>query len=378
MTPAARVQAAIELLDAIIASTHANGAAADTIIADGFRLRRYAGSSDRRAVREIIYSAIRTFGEVPQSGRSALVTLADADSELAAAFDGSGYGPAVITADEPRETARAMPTWLGGLIDPAAHQALLERAALDLRANRLKTTRDAMLAHFAGSTPISGLADGLRIDPPIAVENDAAWRDGLVEVQDAGSQHVVRMCAAQPGMTVVDLCAGGGGKTLGLAADMSNEGLLVACDTDRARLQRLAPRAARAGATIEVRLLDGGKEAAMLGDLAGLADVVLVDAPCTGSGTLRRNPEARWRITPERLDRALALQVHVLDLAVPLVKPGGALVYAVCSLIEAEGRAQIDGFVRRHAGWSVAEARTLKPQTDGTDGFFVARLVCAC
>lgn len=116
----------------------------------------------------------------------------------------------------------------------------------------------------------------------------------------------------------------------------------------------------------------------MLGDLLRLADVVLVDAPCTGSGTLRRNPEARWRITPERLERVIATQRHVLDLAVPLVRPGGALVYAVCSLVAAEGGAQVEAFLARHEGWSLDMARTLTPSRDKTDGFYVARLVRAC
>jgi 16S rRNA (cytosine967-C5)-methyltransferase len=378
MTPAARVQAATEILDLIIASTRNNGPAADTIIGEWFKTRRFAGSKDRRAVREIVYRVIRHFGDVPASGRAALVALADEDPELATCFDGSGYGPRPIETDEIRAAGPAMPTWLGSLLPAEEHEALLMRAPLDLRANRLKSTREAMCTHFENSVPIAGLRDGVRIDPPVPIENDPAFRDGLIEVQDAGSQQIVALCDAKPGQTIIDLCAGGGGKTLALAADMAGQGLLVACDTDRTRLARLAPRATRAGAAIEIRLLDGGHEARMLADLQAKADLVLVDAPCTGSGTLRRNPEARWRITPDRLARVLETQRHVLDLAMPLVAEKGALVYAVCSLITAEGEAQIDGFLARHPNWRVETARTFTPLRDTSDGFFVARLVRSC
>lgn len=384
MTPPARAQAAIELLDLILAGQ----ASADTIIAEWFRARRFAGSGDRRAIRELVYRVIRTFGERPASGRSALVGLARVDAAVAALFDGSGYGPAAIGEGEAGEVPRAMPVWLGGMIDAGEHNALLGRAPLDLRVNALKGGREAVLALLPGAEPIAGLAHGVRLAEPVAVENLAAFREGLFEVQDAGSQFVVAACAVAAGMTVVDLCAGGGGKTLGVAGQMQvptpgpslgrEGGRLIACDTERARLAKLGPRAVRAGAEVEVRLLDGGREAEMLGDLKEQADVVLVDAPCTGSGTLRRNPEARWRITPERLERMIATQRHVLDLAVPLVKPGGALVYAVCSLIEVEGGAQVEAFLARHEGWSLDMARTLTPSRDKTDGFYVARLVRAC
>ena len=378
MTPSARLQAAIEVLDRIIVSARYNGPAADTIIAEWFRNRRYAGAKDRRAVRELVYRAIRTFGEPPEHGRAAFLGLAQGDEALSQLFDGSPYGPPQRVDREAAAASPAMPAWLGALLPADEHAALLTRAPLDLRANRLKTDRAAMLAHFPGSVAIDGLEDGLRIDPPVPVESDAAYRDGLIEVQDAGSQHVVALCAAEPGDTVIDLCAGGGGKTLALTAAIAGQGRLIATDTDRNRLSHLPPRAARADANVEVRLLDGGREAAMLADLIGVADVVLVDAPCTGSGTLRRNPEARWRITPDRLARAVAQQRHVLDLAVPLARPGGAIVYAVCSLIDAEGPQQVEAFLARHAGWSCITARTLTPSRDGTDGFFVARLVSPC
>lgn len=378
MTPAARLQAAIDILDQVIAAARNNGPAADTIITNWFRTRRYAGSGDRRAVRELVYQAIRRFGEVPADGRSAMIALADEDSELARRFDGSGYGPAIIASDETRAGGPAMPAWLAGLLPKVEHAALLSRAPLDLRIDPLKTSREAVLAQFEGAVPIDGLANGVRIDPPIPIERHPGFLEGHFEVQDAGSQQVVGICGARAGQFVVDLCAGGGGKTLALASAMGGQGRLIACDIDRDRLARLLPRAFRAGITVDTRLLDGGREAAMLADLVGLADLVLVDAPCTGSGTLRRNPEARWRITPARLEMVLKTQRHVLDLAIPLVKPGGLLVYAVCSLIEAEGQGQVDAFLSRHADWTVQLTKTLTPLRDKTDGFFVARLARSC
>jgi 16S rRNA (cytosine967-C5)-methyltransferase len=388
VTPPARLQAAIELLDAVIDAAREGRAAADTILADGFRARRYAGSKDRRAIRDLVYRAIRSFGELPVSARSAYGRLAQDDAELAAAFDGSPYGPAPLGAGEVRDEPVRMPAWLGRMIPEAEHAALLDRAPLDLRANDLKISRDALLAAWPEARAIEGLPHGLRFAEPFNVDATPQYRDGLVEVQDAGSQLVAAACRATPGMTIVDLCAGGGGKTLALAAAMGGKGHLIAADTDKRRLGQLPQRAERAGAVIDVKLLDGGREAEALAELDGKADVVLVDAPCSGSGTLRRNPEARWRLQPARLDKLVDTQRHVLDLAAPLVKPGGALVYAVCSLIAREGTGQIDAFLARHTGWEPAapfdhgrpagQGRILTPLHDETDGFFVARLIRAC
>ncbi|MBS0285285.1 MAG: RsmB/NOP family class I SAM-dependent RNA methyltransferase, partial [Proteobacteria bacterium] len=187
-----------------------------------------------------------------------------------------------------------------------------------------------------------------------------------------------------------DLCAGAGGKTLALAAAMRNEGRIVAADTDRARLSRLSPRAMRAGVTIaETLLLDPGRELAALEGLRRAADVVLIDAPCSGTGTWRRNPEARWRLTPARLARLLETQRRLLDIGAELTRPGGALVHIVCSLLDEEGAGQIEDFLARHPGWSAETPALplgrahgagfrLTPAHDGTDGFFVARLIAPC
>jgi 16S rRNA (cytosine967-C5)-methyltransferase len=378
MTPQARLQAAIELVDEIAAAAREGGAAADTLIARYFKTRRYAGSGDRRAVRELAFRAIRRAGERPASGRAALLGLED----VAPLFDGSPHGPAAVVPGEPVAEAAIAPAWLLARFDPLAGEdelaALLQRAPLDVRINRL---REVPILD-AEPTPLSPI--GLRFPEGTRIEQLPAWRLGQIEVQDEGSQLVCLGAGAAPGMLAVDLCAGAGGKTLALAAEMADQGRLIACDTDRGRLSRLPQRAARAGVSIvESRLLDPGREAEALADLAGQADLVLVDAPCSGTGTWRRNPETRWRVTPERLDRLAALQARLLDIGLTLLKPGGVLVYAVCSLLAEEGRAQAEALGARsslvsepvpiQAGRSAGPGLLLSPAADGTDGFFVAR-----
>jgi 16S rRNA (cytosine967-C5)-methyltransferase len=381
MQPAARVQSAIELLDLVIAAARDNGAAADVIIAQWFRDRRYAGSKDRRAVRELVYRAIRSFGTPPVSGRAAILGLNDLD----ALFDGSPHGPGVAVPNEPREQPSLIPAWLESLIPEVEHKALLERAPLDVRVNTLKSQRDDVMALLDGAMPIVGTVAGLRLPENTPLGAMPAL-NGLVEVQDAGSQLIALGCQVRPGQTLVDLCAGAGGKTLALAAEMQAQGKLIACDTDRGRLSRLLPRAQMAGAhNIEIRLLNPKRENDALSDLHQAADLVLVDAPCSGTGTWRRNPELRWRLNPQRLDQVVALQKHVLDIGATLVRSGGALVYAVCSLLDQEGRDQIDAFLVRNASWVIADlqiepgrphggGRMLTPEHDNTDGFFMARL----
>ena len=391
MTPAARLQAAIELLDAIIAAARDDGAPADRIVRDYFRSRRYAGSKDRRAVGELVYGAIRHFGDRPMSGRAAMVALADKDDALLALFDGADFGPSPVTDNEPRATGGAVPLWLEPLLaQPEGgldRIALLERAPLDIRANALKTSRDAVRALFPEARVLEASPMALRLPAGTPVEQHSAYADGLFEVQDLGSQIIADACDARGGMTVLDLCAGAGGKTLALASAMGGAGKLIAADTSRKRLDQLPGRAQRAGASgIDVRLLDPNRENATLFDLAAKCDVVLVDAPCSGSGTWRRNPETRWRLTSERLQRTLAQQARLLDLAADYVAPGGRLVYAVCSLIEQEGRDQVSSFLARQGSFGSlvqkgapgrihGDGRLLTPCHDGCDGFYVATLV---
>ncbi len=393
MTPAARVQAAIELLDAIITAARSNGPPADRLIAEGFRLRRYAGSKDRRAVRELVYRAIRACGPVPPSGRAAMLRLAEQDAVLASLFDGSPYGPSAIDPGEVAAEGGIAPPWLaerlaasGTTGEEAA--ALLARAPLDLRVNTLKAAREGL--ELPVPAELLAAPNGLRLPEGSQVEQWDAYARGLVEVQDCGSQLACLAAAAQPGETVIDLCAGAGGKTLALAAAMDNSGTLIAADTDRSRLSRLAPRADRAGAVIaETVLLDPGRELAALAPWHGAADAVLVDAPCSGSGTWRRNPEARWRLNEAQLARYATVQADLLGIAAALVKPGGRIIYVTCSLLDIEGPEQVAIFLAAHPGWSAATLELplgrpcgggirLTPSRDGTDGFFIARLSAPC
>ena len=392
MTPAARVQAAVEILDLVISAARDDGPAADVVVSCFFKMRRYAGSGDRRAVRELVYRAIRRSGERPDTGRAAMLGLEDA----AALFGTGGHAPEAAREGETAASERLIPGWIEGELSPLVGSnewpALLERAPLDLRVNAAKSDRDALVAAFDGAEPTRLSPWGLRLPADSQIERHEAMQSGLVEVQDEGSQLIALACGAGGEVNIIDLCAGAGGKALALAA-AAPEADIIACDTNRGRLSKLGPRAARAGATIDVRLLDGGREAEMLDDLEGQADIVLVDAPCSGSGTWRRNPEGRWRLSPDGLDNVVALQAHLLDLAVPLVKPGGVLVYAVCSILGREGAGQIADFLGRHSSWAVQEmphgfgddfgrvdggGRLLTPGHDRTDGFFVARLKRSC
>ena len=387
MTPAARTQAAIELLDGIITAAREGGAPADRVVADGLRARRYAGSKDRRAIRELVYGAIRACGPVPANGRAAMLRLAEVQPDLAASFDGSSYGPAAVGSDETPAHGGVAPAWLAERLaasDIAGEEAaaLLDRAPLDIRVNTLKASHDTLELPVAGE-PLAA-PNGLRLPAGTPVEGWDAYAHGLIEVQDGGSQLACMAVGAQPGETIIDLCAGAGGKTLALAAAMENTGTLVACDTDRRRLGNLRPRAERAGASIITEiLLNPGREMEMLDAWRGKADAVLVDAPCSGTGTWRRNPESRWRITSQEIERLTMLQFRLLELAAGLLRPGGRLVYVVCSLLDEEGarpferlaaarpdmRAEPVAFAGRPRGPGVR----LTPYRDGTDGFFFAR-----
>ena len=317
-----------------------------------------------------------------------MLRLAEVDDSITALFDGSQYGPRPVSDGEVRAEGGVAPGWLtkrlaDSGIDGAEAAALLDRAPLDLRVNTLKAERATLV--LPEPAVRTDAPQGLRLEPGTQVEQWAEWREGKIEVQDTGSQLACLAVAAQPGETVIDLCAGGGGKTLALAAAMDNLGRLIASDTDRNRLSRLAPRAERAGATnIETRLLDPKREFEALADLAGQADAVLVDAPCSGTGTWRRNPEARWRLDEDELARLTVLQSDILDLAARLVKPVGRLVYVTCSLLDEEGAGQFDAFLARHdrfgaqqfslpAGQVRGNGIRLTPYHDGTDGFFIAR-----
>lgn len=390
MTPAARVQSAIEILDAVIAAARREGASAERVAAEWLKARRFIGSKDRRAIRDLAWSAIRLCGEVPENGRAAMLAVAKHDPAVASLFDGSRYGPAPIRSDEPAAVTGFAPAWLAERlaasgISPEQGAALLGRAPLDLRANRLKTTRDRLAAILPVATERTQAPDALRLPGGTPVESWPEFADGLFEVQDTGSQLTCSALEVRPGEAVVDLCAGAGGKTLALAAALQGEGQLLACDIDRPRLSRLAPRAERAGARVETRLLDPGREAEALVDWQSKADAVMVDAPCSGTGTWRRGPEARWRLTPAGLARYALMQANVLRIGASLVRPGGRLTYVVCSLLDAEGPDVVAAFLARNPDWRAAEQLVgagtprgsglrLTPWDDSTDGFFFATL----
>jgi len=387
VTPQARAQAAIDILDQVIASARDDGPPADTLVTRYFKARRYAGSKDRRAVRELVFQAIRATAN-PESGRAALLAVEGA----ADWFDNSPHGPAPVAPGEEAAERRAIPEWIEAELSPMVSgdewAALLERAPLDLRINGARTTRENVLVQYEGAqaTPLSPW--GIRLPPDYKVDDSAPFQGGLVEVQDEGSQLIALACNAKPGERLLDLCAGAGGKALAVAA-AAPQAQILATDSNRTRLSQLGPRAARAGATIETRLLNPPNEAAELADWAEAADCVLVDAPCSGSGTWRRNPEGRWRLTPDRLDRLTATQDRLLELGAQMVKPGGAIVYAVCSILSREGAGRIAAFLERHSSWireepfneggrRDGEGRLLTSAHDGTDGFFVARLRRPC
>lgn len=437
MTPGARLQAAIELLAAI----HGGTAPADRAAAAFFRNRRYIGGQDRRAVLDRSYAVLRRraaldwwiaraapSGGLPDAERARLIAgLAllegwSAD-RVAGAFDGGQYRPPRLAEPE-RALARALeghtighpaqpaavrlefPAWLEpafrAAFGPAMESelaALMVEAPLDLRVNALKADRAAAQAALAAEgvpsepTPLSPL--GLRVHgrPPLA--SLKCFTDGLVEVQDEGSQLVALLADASPGQRVVDFCAGAGGKTLAMAAAMANKGHLVATDVLQGRVDRAAVRLRRAGVhNVERRGLASERDP-WVKRHAGRFDRVLVDAPCSGCGTWRRNPDQKWRQTPEGLAELVALQARILESAARLVKPGGRLIYATCSLLAAENEDQVARFLAAVPGFAplpVAEAwaaaiggacpgggdwLSLTPARHGCDGFFVAVLARA-
>ena len=443
MTPGARIQTAIELLGRIEAPRAGKEAVpADTVLSGYFRGRRYIGAKDRRAIADLVYKVLRNRGALdwtvavsterngePRrdpnltcSSRSRVVAAlpllcAWPKSDVMAAFDGGRYGPAPLSETErdlidraaaaaktpeddvPLWVVGGIPKWLEGDLvarygdDTLAElQALNRPAPVDLRVNGLKGSREDALAALAAAgidaepTPTSPL--GIRLAGRSALPQLAAYRDGLIEVQDEGSQIVALMTDARPGMDVLDLCAGAGGKTLALAAMMENRGRLVAADTDGRRLSRTGPRLGRAGVSVaEPVFLDGG------GALPeGGFERVLVDAPCSGSGAWRRNPDAKWRLTPEALEKLVRLQGKILEAAARAVKPGGRLVYATCSMLPVENEAQVERFLGDHPGfgpvrpdgvWRAAGLPgdpgagpwlQLTPHRHRTDGFFIAIL----
>jgi len=404
VTPGARLAAAAEIL----AEIFARKAAADRAIAAWGKAHRFAGSKDRAAIADRVYACLRrrnecAFAMQDESPRALVLgSLAVADAlDLARiealATDGT-HALGALTDRERKHLASPQrvadpwmalnyPDWLHDDIASAfganlerEMKALNTRAPLDLRVNTLKATRAETISELnaAGLTATSRpTPTAIRLaDENAKVTAHPAYTEGRVEIQDEASQRAVLLAAAQPGDTVIDLAAGAGGKSLALAAAMANKGRVLACDIEPARLRNMEPRIVRAGATIVEIVGDpyGGAISTAKGEGA---DLVFVDAPCSGTGTWRRNPEAKWTLDRARLAAYSIAQVKLLDRAAELVKPSGRIVYAVCSILPAEGVGQVKAFTGRHPTWTVSATESLTPARDETDGFFAAVLTQA-
>lgn len=388
MRPDARIAAAIEIVGHVLA-----GAAADRALVAWGRANRFAGSGDRRAIGEVVFAALRSGESSGDARRMVIAGLAKSSTPdaIASLFSGARHAPPPLSDDE-RAALDAQPlsspAWLNAAFSRAWGDdtgqelaALQGRAPLDLRVNTLKATRSQAREKLSEDgifvEPLALIDTALRLSADSAdVEGSEAHRLGLVEIQDAGSQIAAAALAAKPGEAVLDLCAGAGGKTLALAAMMENTGRLLACDTGSVRLRRIAGRAARAGATlIEQRLLadDWLEHPAPFTETF---DAILIDAPCSGSGTWRRNPETRARLTEQGVAQLNALQSRLLAAAAPLVRPGGRLVYVTCSVLPQENEDVARAFLAAHPGFAAAApGRRLSPLKTGTDGFFIASFI---
>lgn len=434
MTPAARVSAAIDILAGLEVRRRP--------VADALRewgqTHRFAGSKDRAAVASLIYDALRRRASSvcllgDDSSRAIVLGMLrlgrglNAD-EIAHLFSGERFAPEALSKEErsrlegpvpdmPAASAGDFPEWLEESLKRALGddliaetQALADRAPIDIRVNKLRTSREALqdaLVHFSPEhTPHApyGLRFHVTEDgrgPALQVEPE--FLQGLYEIQDEGSQLAAILTLAAPGEQVIDLCAGAGGKTLALAAQMDNSGQIYATDIDTRRLAAIYARLERSGArNVQVRTPRGRYDPVRypdvvdpLADLAGTADLVLVDAPCTGTGTWRRNPDAKWRLRPGALKERMADQAIVLDRAAGLVKSGGRIAYVTCSLLPDENDDAITGFMARHSDYSLVRPQEvtekaglpqlakfategggllLSPYRTDTDGFYICLL----
>ncbi len=429
MTPSARLSAAIE----IFADIDARRRPAADALKDWGLSHRFAGAGDRAAIAGLVYDALRrkassAFIMGDASPRAVLLGMLRRErkldvAEIAALCRGGRFAPAPLTDAEraalqsdpaavvPPPVLGDFPEWLDPLLakvfgdDRAAEgAALASRAPLDLRVNTLAAEPEEVLPRLAhlNAQPTQWSPVGLRIRlgadaKSPAIHAEPAFLKGQAEVQDEGSQLAALLAAAKAGEQVIDLCAGAGGKTLALAAAMENRGQIYATDSDKRRLVAIHERLSRAGVrNVQVRTPRG--EADVLADLMGRADLVLIDAPCTGTGTWRRNPDAKWRVRPGALTDRLAQQEAVLHRARALVKPGGRIAYITCSVLNEENGDQMRAFIARHPDFSVEKPANvvtalgeraysfaqavlmseqgllMTPRRTGTDGFFVGML----
>ncbi len=391
MIPGARLSAAIALLDEIIA-----GEPAERALTRWARGSRFAGSKDRAAIRDLVFDGLRRRRSLGWLGGAdtgrAIILAAEVEkgSDIDGLFTGERFCPDSVGPDEmpkPTDALASAPTAirldvpdfllpelevsLGGDLEEIM-QAMQSRAPVDLRVNTLKTGIKASTVVLARDgiyvEPLPDAPNALRVvENPRLVKNSRAYSQGMVELQDLSSQLASDFAGAEPGMTVLDYCAGGGGKSLSLACSMHGEGRLMAWDAFPRRMTDLPARAGRAGATVEI-LTD--KERAALGPVC---DLVFVDAPCSGTGAWRRKPGGRWLLTEERLAEFPPLQDSILDAATAHVRPGGLICYATCSLLKCENEDRVKAFLARHPDWQSEGDRRFSP-LDGGDGFYAARL----
>lgn len=411
MTPAARLQMAIEILAAMGTTPQP----LDRFLKQWFRSRRFAGSKDRREIGETVFTVQRARARLAhrmgdEAPRALVMALAAAQGgDLEALFSG-GYGPAPLTDAERAALSRTpqpmpdwvrgeYPLWLEGELKRgfgdglmAEMEALQARAPVDLRVNTLKATRPDVLAALTAegfaAEPTTYSPVGIRIPPgegSAALAKSDLFLRGAFEFQDEAAQIAALLAGARPGMTVLDLAAGAGGKALAMAAAMQDRGRILAFDDKAERMAPLAERAARAGASIIA--LAPGRGGPAWGN--GKFDVVFLDAPCSGTGTWRRQPELRWRLTPQRLADLTAIQDGLLDEAARHTAPGGLILYATCSVLPVENRDRVQAFLARRPefslvnladGWAeplppgLAADFRASPARTGTDGFFAAGL----
>jgi 16S rRNA (cytosine967-C5)-methyltransferase len=441
MTPGARIQSAIEIIDLILEGwSEAKRIPADKVIEHYTKARRYIGSKDRGAIAELTYWVLRHKAALEWwlahenesvSGRMLVLaalmlrreytpqTLAEISQDSTYSF-GTIYREEntllrtlakrpLLREDMPDHVRLNYPEWLDAPLKAAfgehfeaALLSLNEQAPTDLRVNTLKTTREALVSLLrtegfecdaSAFSPV-----GVRLAKRAPIFTSKAFKDGWFEVQDEGSQAVAQLVDARPGHRVIDFCAGAGGKTLAIAASMENKGRILAWDTSKKRLDQINERMRRAGVhNVQAHVLESESDA-FIKRHKQTADRVLIDVPCSGTGTWRRNPDLKWRFTPQDLAEVTAVQRSILDSASRLVKPGGRLIYATCSILKEENDLQIERFLTENKHFRVVCAQkiwdkappaeeneqeanapvsyfSVNPHEDGVDGFFAAVMI---
>ena len=430
MTPGARIAAAIVILEKVERSN----SSADDVVSSYLRGRRYIGSKDRRAITGRVFDILRRQARLdwhtetpsPRSRVIADLKLNDMQSKdaISTLFDGKGYAPSTLTVDEtallyklsdhsfndaeyPAAVAAELPDWLAEILVAQWKNKFIEEAAalnrpasLDLRVNMLKGNcaralqvmqKDQIEAEPTAFSPL-----GLRLKGRVNLQASEAFKGGFIEIQDEGSQIIAALVDTKAAMKTIDLCAGGGGKTLALGAAMKDGGPLIACDLDEDRLKKMQPRLHRSGVSNVTRHHITGDDDPWFSKHAATSERVLADVPCSGSGTWRRAPTQKWLLAPERLEELVALQQKIMTQAADLVIPGGRLIYATCSVLPSENEDQITWFLQSHPDfkalpvpkiWQTAVGTdcpatdsigdtylSLTPARHDTDGFFAAVL----